>query len=62
MIKLKRYRVTYVPADYATKVYEVEANSKGEACGLAREELLWDVGYDARHDWEEEDIEEVSDE
>jgi len=61
MTKLKRYRVTYVPAEYTTRVYEVEANSKDEAWELAREELLYDVGgYDARHDWQEKDIEEVT--
>ena len=60
---MKRYRVTYVPAEYTTRVYEVEANSEDEAWELAREYLLYDVGgYDARHDWEGEDIEEVPNE
>ena len=48
----KQYKVTFMPVEHAHYDYYVKAKNENEAYRLAKEELIWEIGYDASKDWE----------
>lgn len=58
----KVYEITFVPVGGLILKYIVDADNEDDAYDEAKKELRFSVGYDqAKHDWECDNIVEVSD-
>lgn len=58
----KVYEITFVPVGGLILKYTVDADNEDDAYDEAKQELRFSVGYDqAKHDWECDNIVEVSD-
>ena len=56
---MKTYQVTFVPTNFLSYKYEVQAQDEDAAYEAGKRQLQEAIGWDAAKDWDCDDVEEV---